>query len=463
MDIGTVFDAIKFITYKPLDSGSDDSTKLNLFKEFLQTPVIKFEQFIDRAKQVVQNNNDSHQDSKQVVQNNNSHQDSKQNSSQKDQNLDQTSTMKLAGYDIPRSWLEASWKQECGTEFGKLDEKHRKGIVCRSNFGVADNKKNAKTYGPGLLYNPETGKLMQDSEPSGGYTTQELTRLFLKTIEKNLEIGKKAGCKTWNQAIAYAGISANFGSNHKVIKKLNELIQSNTPDEEIFNYIMHASDSQRASFPGLIKRRMWEARQWVGDVDLEGSDSKKNLQMVKELNPAKKKQGGILKNNYFKYQHGGELEISRFSNLLGERASCLDDEIRARLINPNDINIYNMLDTFSQDQLNEAYQIISDRISKIYSDVEENGLNVIPVYVQQQVQRLTNKQKIIENSRPNKLYDMIKGSKFQIRKLENELKTSLPSEQKILISQLNSEQDRLTKLKKLLDTSIRTSRNNFID
>ena len=35
MDIGTVFDAIKFITYKPLDSGSDDSTKLNLFKEFL--------------------------------------------------------------------------------------------------------------------------------------------------------------------------------------------------------------------------------------------------------------------------------------------------------------------------------------------------------------------------------------------------------------------------------------------
>ena len=78
-------------------------------------------------------------------------------SSQKDQNLDQTSTLKLAGYDIPKSWLEASWKQECGTEFGKLDEKHRKGIVCRSNFGVADNKKNAKTYGPGLLYNPETG------------------------------------------------------------------------------------------------------------------------------------------------------------------------------------------------------------------------------------------------------------------------------------------------------------------
>ena len=122
-----------------------------------------------------------------------------------------------------------------------------------------------------------------------------------------------------------------------------------------------------------------------------------------------------------------------------------------------------MLDTFSQDQLNEAYQIISDRISEIYSDVEENGLNAIPVYVQQQVQKLVNKQKILENSKPNKLYDMIKGSKFQIRKLENELKTSLPSEQKILTSQLNSEQDRLTKLKKLLDTSIRTSRNNFID
>lgn len=459
MNIDAVFDAVKFTTYKATESNPDNhqkSDKLNFFEEFLHTPIIKLSQFMDRAKQAVQNNSDLSQDFTQ---------ESVEEPSQKNQTSNKTATMTLAGYEVPKSWIEASWKQECGTEFGKLDEKHRKGIVCRDNNGKADNKKNAKTYGPGLLYNPETGKLMQDSEPSGGYTTQELTRLFLKTIEKHLEIGKKAGCKTWNQAIAYAGISANFGSNHQVIKTLNQLIQSNTPDKKIFNFIAHASDSQRNSFPGLIKRRMWEARQWIGDVDLEGSDSKKNLQMVQNLNPGtkKKKQGGIIENNYPKYQYGGELEISRFSNLLKEKTNYLDEEIYNRLINPNDINIYNMLDIFSQDQLNEAHRIVSDRIQEIYNDVEENGLNAIPVSVQQQVQKLVNKQKIIENSKPNKLHDMIKGNMFQIRELEKKLKTSIPEEREMISFQLKDEYYKLNQLKKLLDTNVRASRNNFVN
>ena len=153
---------------------------------------------------------------------------------------------------------------------------------------------------------------MQDSEPEGGYTVKELTRLFNLTIEQELERARKAGCKTWYQAIAYSGISGNFGENHKVTRKLRELISENASNDTIFNFIAHASDSQRESFPGLIPRRMWEARQWVGDLDPQGYQSKENLAKTKELNPKNKstksaRYGGIIS----RLQEGGQFVNSK--------------------------------------------------------------------------------------------------------------------------------------------------------
>ena len=310
MDINTLFNNIPdYVHYKSISQGEveDDGSKklneineysLNNLKRFLNTPLFQ-QQDIDRAKKVVSEETAESQNSNET-------------SDQGEDLLPKGPTVRLAGYDIPKSWIENRWKQECGTSYGTIDEKHRKGKVVKSNSGEADNSKGKKTYGPGLLYNPETKKPMQDSEPEGGYTVKELTRLFNLTIEQELERARKAGCKTWYQAIAYSGISGNFGENHKVTRKLRELISENASNDTIFNFIAHASDSQRESFPGLISRRMWEARQWVGDLDPQGYQSKENLAKTKELNPKNKstksaRYGGIIS----RLQEGGQFVNSK--------------------------------------------------------------------------------------------------------------------------------------------------------
>lgn len=199
--------------------------------------------------------------------------------------LPEGSYKELGGYKVPIAFLNLGWKQEAGTNYGELTEKARKGIVVIGGDGKADNKAGAKTYGPGLLYHPETGKLMQDMEPAGGFTTQELTRLYEVLLTKQMNRAREVGCKTWGQAMAYSGISGNFGSNSPVTKQLEQMIKENKSDDEISNFIAHASDSQRRQFPGLVTRRMWEARLWKGDFDAGGSHSEENRQITQQLNP----------------------------------------------------------------------------------------------------------------------------------------------------------------------------------
>lgn len=196
-------------------------------------------------------------------------------------------TVTIAGIQIPQSWLDKEWQQECGSKFGILKPKDLKGQVITSNSGKADNTRGKKTYGPGLLYHPETGRFMEDEEPKEGYTAQELTRLFMVGLEKGIKRAQSAGCKTWNQILAYNGMARNFGENSRTVQELKQMIRSGKSDQEIQNYIMHASDRQRSQFPGLIYRRMWEARTWGGDYDPEGSQSSQNKQLVTKLNSGK--------------------------------------------------------------------------------------------------------------------------------------------------------------------------------
>ena len=280
-----------FVRYRPIQFEEYNPKIISWFDNFKNdtesTPVIP-EASQKRAKQVVQNitqkevTKNTDQSSEQLPQ------FSDQSQQQQSQSQSATSsgpTVKLAGYDVPKSWLEMKWKQECGDKLGEMDERHRKGIVVKGNNGKADNKGGHKTYGPGLLYHPESGKWMQDVEPAGGFSKEELTRLFYVHIEKMLQKGREIGCKNWNQAAAYGGIRGNFGGDSSVTKTLTLMIQSGKSDQEIFNFIAHASDSQRKQFPGLITRRMWEARQWIGDFDPNGFRSEINLNKTKQLNP----------------------------------------------------------------------------------------------------------------------------------------------------------------------------------
>lgn len=286
MEISDIFNTPKYVSYKtalqnPEEQKKESSESYTKFKELLNTPLFPTETQ-ERAKKVADK-----------VQEEEEQKEDKESKSNNYKFIGDS--IELAGFKVPKSWVENVWRQECGTSLGQIDTKHKKGVVVTSNSGKADNPGGKKTYGPGLLYNPETGKLMQDSEPSNGYSTEELTRLFYVGLEKALEKAKSVGCKTWNQAIAYAGMVQNFGPNHSKIKKLTELIQSNVSEDTIFDFIAHASDGQKSQFPGLIKRRMWEARQWVGDFDSGGYDSKQNVAKVNEFNkPKKARFGGFL-------------------------------------------------------------------------------------------------------------------------------------------------------------------------
>lgn len=363
MDINTLFNNIPdYVHYKSVSQGEveDDSEKLNERDEYSLNNLKKFlnnslfqQQDIDRAKRVVSEETAESPSSNET-------------SDQGENLLPKGPTVRLAGYDIPKSWIENRWKQECGTSYGTIDEKHRKGEVVKSNSGKVDNSKGKKTYGPGLLYNPETKKPMQDSEPEGGYTVKELTRLFNLTIEQELERARKAGCKTWYQAIAYSGISGNFGENHKVTRKLRELIAENASNDTIFDFIAHASDSQRSQFPGLVSRRMWEARQWVGDLDPQGYQSKENLAKAKELNPGNKstksaKFGGIIS----RLQEGGQFVNSKI----------VFDKLNNDIESPEK-SIQEILDWCSTNKVRKTTGAVRERLINLF---EQQGKTAIDI------------------------------------------------------------------------------------
>lgn len=298
MEIRDLFNPPKYISYQSAVSSSNNNTlqqqRLDRLKKFFNSPIIPVED-TERAKKVVEQVQE--QEPVAPAPTTQATPAPTSESSDKKAIIPEGPTMTISGFEVPKTWVEGRWKQECGSKFGELSEKHRKGEVCRDNNGKPDNKRGAKTYGAGLLFNPETGHYMQDDEPAGGFTTEELTRLFMVHLEKEFERAKAAGCKTWYQAAAYGGVSGNFGDNHAVTKKLRELIKEGASDDVIFNHIAHASDSQRHTFPGLVPRRMWEARQWKGDYDAGGYHSDQNKKMTQELNPggAKKSlKGGIL-------------------------------------------------------------------------------------------------------------------------------------------------------------------------
>ena len=122
-----------------------------------------------------------------------------------------------------------------------------------------------KTYGAGLLFHP-SGKYMDSIKNE--WTQAELDPLFIQTVNKNVNKVKSwaaSNGKTLNQNNIDAIVSGiyNFGPGF-LNKNVCKLIANNPNDPRIHDVWAHMSDAQGSRYPGLIKRRKFEADWYIG-------------------------------------------------------------------------------------------------------------------------------------------------------------------------------------------------------
>ena len=160
---------------------------------------------------------------------------------------------------LSNGMLNYLYRIEAGVSFGQpLPAKCIKGV----NLGDANGH---LTYGAGLLYHPN-GKFMDSIKKN--WTQQELDVLFVQTVKKTVDKVKswiaKAG-KSLSQCQIDAIVSGiyNFGPGF-LNKQVCKLIAANPSDSRIHDIWAHMSDKQGARYPGLIKRRKFEADWYTG-------------------------------------------------------------------------------------------------------------------------------------------------------------------------------------------------------
>lgn len=151
------------------------------------------------------------------------------------------------------------YRVESGVNFGQpLPQKNLRGI----NLGDANGH---LTFGAGLLYHPN-GKFMDSIKKN--WTQQELDTLFIQTVKNNVNKVKSwiaKGGKSLSQCQIDAIVSGiyNFGLGF-LNKQVCKIIYANPSDSRIYNIWVHMSDKQGVKYPGLIKRRKFEADWYMG-------------------------------------------------------------------------------------------------------------------------------------------------------------------------------------------------------
>lgn len=123
-----------------------------------------------------------------------------------------------------------------------------------------------RTFGYGLLNHPADGKKMDTKKQS--YSQQELELLYLNSVKKmvnrvlawkqknNLDL-------TQNQIDSIVSACYNFGPGF-LNKSISNMIKANPNNPAIRNVWAHLSDKQAAKYPGLVKRRRFEAAWYFG-------------------------------------------------------------------------------------------------------------------------------------------------------------------------------------------------------
>jgi len=125
------------------------------------------------------------------------------------------------------------------------------------------------TYGAGLLYHPN-GNLMMNIKRN--WTQEELDNIFVNSISKAAKRVSDWAAKnniqlTQNQLDALLSGCYNFGfgfltAQGKVYSNTINMIKENPNNPDIKSTWAHISDKQGAKFPGLVKRRIYEANHY---------------------------------------------------------------------------------------------------------------------------------------------------------------------------------------------------------
>lgn len=159
---------------------------------------------------------------------------------------------------ISQEMLDAICKYETGHPFGyAMEERDLNGY----DLGDAGGH---LTFGYGLLYHP-TGGFMDSIKKQ--WTQEELEGLFLEHINKKVELVKNKATSanvSLNQHQIDAMVCAmyNFGDGF-LNRQLGQMILANPNDSKIYDTWVHLSDAQGRKYPGLIKRRKFEADWYV--------------------------------------------------------------------------------------------------------------------------------------------------------------------------------------------------------
>lgn len=159
---------------------------------------------------------------------------------------------------VSTEMLQHICRHETGHEFGySMKAKDLNG------YDLGDAKGH-KTFGYGLLYHPNGGFM----DAKGSWTQAELEKLFLATVKKQTDKVKAWASKN-NQNLSQHQIDAvvsavyNFGPGFMTMSSkcrgVGPMIAANANNPAIVNTWAHGSDSQASKYPGLVKRRQFEA------------------------------------------------------------------------------------------------------------------------------------------------------------------------------------------------------------
>lgn len=136
--------------------------------------------------------------------------------------------------------------------------------------------KGHKTFGYGLLFHPETGNYMDTVKTN--YSQTELETLYCKTATKYINkvynwAKNKNLSLNQNQIDSLVCACYNFGGGF-LNKNICKTIASNPNDfQTIVNQWAHLSDEQGKRFPGLIKRRKFEAEWYAKGSNVTVTDT----------------------------------------------------------------------------------------------------------------------------------------------------------------------------------------------
>lgn len=119
-----------------------------------------------------------------------------------------------------------------------------------------------KTFGYGLLYHPIQQVYMDTLKPH--WTQAELESLFIVTVKKYSDMAKKyVPGASQKQIDAITSALFNFGPGFLLKTAVGKMIRSNPHDPAIGPAWANMSNAQGKKYPGLIKRRRFEANWYI--------------------------------------------------------------------------------------------------------------------------------------------------------------------------------------------------------